>query len=73
MSEIVLECDTVIIGAGTAGIEAYKAATEAGANCILVESGPLGTSSRRTGDTPVSFLMEAGKKCHALIDRKSVV
>lgn len=68
MSEIVLECDTVIIGAGTAGIEAYKAATEAGANCILVESGPLGTSSRRTGDTPVSFLMEAGKKCHALME-----
>lgn len=68
MSEIVLECDTVIIGAGTAGIEAYKATTEAGANCILVESGPLGTSSRRTGDTPVSFLMEAGKKCHALME-----
>lgn len=68
MSEIVLECDTVIIGAGTAGIEAYKAATEGGANCILVESGPLGTSSRRTGDTPVSFLMEAGKKCHALME-----
>lgn len=68
MSEIVLECDTVIIGAGTAGIEAYKAATENGANCILVESGPLGTTSRRTGDTPASFLMEAGKKCHSLLE-----
>ena len=44
MSEIVLTCDTVVIGAGTAGVEAFKAATDEGVNCVLVESGPLGTS-----------------------------
>lgn len=58
--EKVLSCDTVIIGAGSAGIEAYKAATEAGANCILVESGPLGSTSQRTGETPLSSLGYAG-------------
>lgn len=61
MSEKVLSCDTIIIGAGSAGIEAYKAASESGANCILIESGPLGTSAKRTGDTPLSALSFAGR------------
>ena len=68
MDKKVLSCDTVVIGAGTAGLEAYKAAVASGAHCILVESGPLGTSAKRTGDTPVLALMEAAKKCHALVD-----
>lgn len=68
MSEIVLTCDTVIIGAGTAGLEAYKEATSSGAHCILVESGPLGTSAKRTGDTPLSYLAAAGRHCHSLME-----
>lgn len=65
MSEKVLTCDTIIIGAGSAGIEAYKAASAAGANCILIESGPLGTSAKRTGATPISALSYAGLMSHA--------
>ena len=68
MSEIVLNCDTVIIGAGSAGIEAYKAALASGVRCILVECGPLGTSARRTGDTPIAYLLAAAKKCHGLLE-----
>lgn len=68
MSEIVLSCDTVIIGAGSAGLEAYKVASASGAHCILVESGPLGTSAKRTGDTPLSYLSAAGRHCHSLME-----
>lgn len=68
MSEIVLTCDTVVIGAGTAGVEAFKAATDEGVNCVLVESGPLGTSAKRSGDTPISTLMAAGRVSHALVE-----
>ena len=68
MSEIVLTCDTVVIGAGTAGVEAFKAATDEGVNCVLVESGPLGTSAKRSGDTPISTLMAAGRVSHALME-----
>ena len=68
MSEIVLTCDTVVIGAGTAGVEAFKAATDEGVNCVLVESGPLGTSAKRSGDTPISTLMAAGRVSRALME-----
>lgn len=68
MGEKILSCDTIVIGAGSAGIEAYKAATAAGANCILIESGPLGTSAKRTGDTPLSALSFAGKISRARWD-----
>lgn len=68
MSDFELTCDIVIIGAGSAGIEAFKVATKAGAHCILVESGPLGTSAKRTGDTPLSYLMAAGRNCHGIMD-----
>lgn len=68
MSEQVLSCDIVIIGAGTAGLEAYKVASKSGKSCILVESGPLGTGVKRTGDIPVSALLAAGKINHAFVD-----
>ena len=56
-----LSCHTLIIGAGSAGLEAYRAASNTGVSCILVESGPLGTTSQRTGDVPASLLMAAAK------------
>ena len=68
MSEKLLSCDTVVIGAGTAGLEAYKAAVATGAHCILVESGPLGTGAKRTGDTPMVALLAAARKCHAVYE-----
>ncbi len=63
-----LDCDVLIIGAGSAGIEAYKAASAAGAFCILVERGPLGTTAQRSGDIPTALLQSAGACLSALKD-----
>lgn len=61
-----VECDTLIIGAGTAGIEAYKAAVAAGADSIIVDTGPLGTTAQRSGELPLSLLMSAGEALHSI-------
>ena len=45
-----VECQTLIIGAGTAGIEAYKSAVENGQDCVIVDSGRLGTTAQRSGE-----------------------
>ena len=63
-----ISCDCLIVGAGSAGIEAYKAAKQNGAQCILVESGPLGTTAHRTGDIPSCLLFAAGKAAHTNAD-----
>ena len=49
-----IECHTLIVGAGSAGIEAYKSAVENGADCIIVDSGPVGTTAQRSGELPTS-------------------
>ncbi len=59
-----LNCDTVVIGAGSAGLEAFKSACDRGAVCILVDSGPLGTSAQLNGELPLSLLMQAGIAVH---------
>lgn len=69
MSKIEINCDSVIVGAGTAGLEAYKVASTKGL-CILVESGPLGTTAQRTGDTPLTLLIEAGRCARELYNIK---
>lgn len=61
-----ISCDCVVIGAGTAGLEAYREAAAAGRCCILVDAGPLGTSAQRSGEIPASYLMSAGLSMHAL-------
>lgn len=59
-----LQCDTVVIGAGSAGLAAFRKASENGALCVLVDQGPLGTSAQRSGELPLSLLMSAGKALH---------
>lgn len=61
-----LTCHTLVIGAGSAGIEAYKNADAQGKECIIVDSGPLGTTAQRSGELPVSLLMEAGMALNSL-------
>ena len=61
-----VECQTLVIGAGTAGIEAYKSAVENGQDCVIVDSGPLGTTAQTSGELPVSLLMDAGLSLHAI-------
>lgn len=66
-----IDCDVLIIGAGSAGIEAYQAASSAGAFCILAERGPLGTTAQRSGDIPLALLQEAGQYCMKLKDARN--
>lgn len=54
-------CNVAIIGAGTAGLHAYKSATKAGADVLLIERGPGGSTCTRTGCIPSKLLIAAGR------------
>lgn len=58
-------CDVAIIGAGTAGIAAYRAAVAAGADALLIERGPGGTTCARVGCMPSKLLIAAAEAAHA--------
>lgn len=57
MREVI--CDVAVIGAGTAGIAAQRAASRAGAHAILIEAGPGGTTCARVGCMPSKLLIAA--------------
>lgn len=58
-------CDVAVIGAGTAGLEAWRAATKGGADALLIERGPGGTTCARVGCMPSKALLAAGRAAHA--------
>jgi dihydrolipoamide dehydrogenase len=58
------ECDVAVIGAGTAGLAAYRAATAAGARALLIERGPGGTTCARVGCMPSKLLIAAATAAH---------
>lgn len=60
-----LDFDVAVIGAGTAGIAAYRAADAAGARAVLIERGPGGTTCARVGCMPSKLLIAAGAAAHA--------
>lgn len=51
--------DVAIIGAGTAGLAAYRAVTAAGKSAVIVDHGPLGTTCARVGCMPSKLLLQA--------------
>jgi dihydrolipoamide dehydrogenase len=57
--------DVAIIGAGTAGLAAYRAARAAGATAVLIEGGPYGTTCARVGCMPSKLLIAAAEAAHA--------
>jgi dihydrolipoamide dehydrogenase len=59
-----LEVDVAIIGAGTAGLAAYRAAKAAGASAAIVEGGPYGTTCARVGCMPSKLLIAAAEAVH---------
>ncbi|RTZ47921.1 dihydrolipoyl dehydrogenase [Candidimonas sp. SYP-B2681] len=59
-----LKTDVAIIGAGTAGLSAYRAAKAAGASVILIEGGPYGTTCARVGCMPSKLLIAAAEAAH---------
>ena len=59
-----LSTDVAIIGAGTAGLAAYRAAVAGGKRAVLVESGPYGTTCARVGCMPSKLLIAAAEAAH---------
>ncbi|GEO98755.1 dihydrolipoyl dehydrogenase [Methylobacterium haplocladii] len=53
-----------MIGAGTAGLAAHRAALDAGVNSILIEQGPGGTTCARVGCMPSKLLVTAAEAAH---------
>lgn len=57
-------CDVAIIGAGTAGLKAYKAAVARGGDVVIVERGPGGSTCTRYGCMPSKLLLAAARHAH---------
>jgi len=58
--------DVAIIGAGTAGLGAYRAAKEHSENVVLIEGGPYGTTCARVGCMPSKLLIAAAEAAHGI-------
>ena len=58
--------DVAVIGAGTAGLAAYRAAKAAGASAVVIEGGPYGTTCARVGCMPSKLLIAAAEAAHAV-------
>ncbi|MDE2260208.1 MAG: dihydrolipoyl dehydrogenase [Betaproteobacteria bacterium] len=58
--------ENIIIGAGTAGLAAYRALVAAGKNVVLIESGPYGTTCARVGCMPSKLLIAAAEAIHGV-------
>lgn len=56
--------DIVIIGSGTAGLAAYRAALPYTDSIALIESGPYGTTCARVGCMPSKLLIAAAEHLH---------
>ena len=61
----VLVTDVAIIGAGTAGLSAYRRVRAAGKRAVLIEDGPYGTTCARVGCMPSKLLIAAAEAAHA--------
>jgi dihydrolipoamide dehydrogenase len=59
-----LSVDVAIVGAGTAGIAAYRAASAITARVVLIEHGPRGTTCARVGCMPSKLLLAAADVAH---------
>ena len=53
------QVDVAIIGAGTAGLTARRAAEKEGADAVMIDPGPYGTTCARVGCMPSKLLIAA--------------
>ncbi|NDU91776.1 MAG: FAD-dependent oxidoreductase, partial [Ferrovum sp.] len=61
-----LQVDVAIIGAGTAGLAAYRAAKTAGATAVIIEESAYGTTCARVGCMPSKLLVAAAEAAQAV-------
>ena len=60
-----LSVEVAVIGAGTAGLAAYRAAVAKGKRAVIIEGGPYGTTCARVGCMPSKLLIAAAEAAHA--------
>ena len=60
--------DVAILGAGTAGLSARRAAKAAGATAVMIDPGPFGTTCARVGCMPSKLLIAAADVAHTARD-----
>jgi dihydrolipoamide dehydrogenase len=60
-----VQVDVAVLGAGTAGLAAYRAARAAGATAAIIEGGAYGTTCARVGCMPSKLLIAAAEAAHA--------
>jgi dihydrolipoamide dehydrogenase len=63
--------DVAVIGAGTAGLAAYRAARSHGKRVVLIEGGPYGTTCARVGCMPSKLMIAAAEAAHAVNEAPS--
>ena len=61
-----IQVDVAVIGSGTAGMTAHKAARMQGKRVLMIESGPYGTTCARVGCMPSKLLIAAAEAAHAV-------
>lgn len=61
-----IHTDVAVIGAGTAGLAAYRAAKAAGRNAVIIEAGPGGTTCASVGCMPSKLLIAPAEAAHSL-------
>jgi len=61
-----LKVDVAVMGAGTAGLVAYRAAKSQGARTVMIEGGQYGTTCARVGCMPSKLLIAAAEAAHML-------
>jgi len=61
-----LDVDVAILGTGTAGMTAYRAAKAQGARTVVIEGGVYGTTCARVGCMPSKLLIAAAESAHAM-------
>ncbi|WP_310387636.1 dihydrolipoyl dehydrogenase [Roseateles sp.] len=61
-----IEVDVAIIGAGTAGMSAYRAALAHTPSVLVIEGGPYGTTCARVGCMPSKLLIAAADAAHSV-------
>lgn len=60
-----LKTDVAVLGAGTAGMNAYRSASEHTKNLLVIEGGDYGTTCARVGCMPSKLLISAADAAHA--------
>ncbi|AJI82334.1 dihydrolipoamide dehydrogenase [Yersinia enterocolitica] len=61
-----LNVDVAVIGGGTAGLGAYRAAKLATPNVVMIEGGKYGTTCARVGCMPSKLLIAAAEAVHQI-------